>query len=269
MAAEIALNPQNLKLYEPDRFNFGDSQTPKTPNEWFVQRYPEAYEHHGSPFLELVEQADRITTQILPVSINYDYFGAVLGGRKDLGQHTIYHELEMAWYFKDSDGIYKTTTGEKLMNQYRALLMKCAESMPSNVHKLNLFHEWRSDRVCKAIIQRAKSILAASPDFFGIDSPHQRIKGVELHERLARKFVEELLAVESGKILMLQDAYTAFSSLLKERELEPIKRADFRAIVAPLIRDEFQVGLRNDLVVDGRSGVRGWKNVRLSQTSPA
>jgi hypothetical protein len=268
MEAGVALNPQNLKLYKPDRFNFEQSQ-PTTPNEWFVQRYPEAYRNHGSPFLELVEQMDGITSQILPVSINYDFFGAVLGGRKDLGQHAIYYELEMAWYFKDSDGIYKTTTAEKLMNQYRALLIKCAESMPPNVHKLNLFHEWRSDRVCRSIIQRAKSILASSSDFFGVDSPHQRIKGVELQERLARKFVEELLAVESGKILMLQDAYTAFCSLLKQRELEPMKRADFKALVAPLIRDEFQVSLRNDLVMNGKSGVRGWKNVKLNQTLPA
>jgi hypothetical protein len=35
-----------------------------------------------------------------------------------------------------------------------------------------------------------------------------------------------------------------------------------------LIRNEFDASLRNDLVVDGRQGVRGWKNVRLKQTVP-
>jgi hypothetical protein len=67
---------------------------------------------------------------------------------------------------------------------------------------------------------------------------------------------------------MLHDAFTAFCSLLKQRELEPLKRSDFEAMVVPLIKDEFDVSLRNDLVVDGRQGVRGWKNVRLSQTVP-
>jgi hypothetical protein len=94
------------------------------------------------------------------------------------------------------------------------------------------------------------------------------IRGIELHERLARKFVDELLTCESGQILMLHDAYTAFCNLLKQRELAPLKRSNFKAIVVPLIRDEFNVALRNDLVVDGRQGVRGWKNVRLSQTQP-
>jgi hypothetical protein len=54
---------------------------------------------------------------------------------------------------------------------------------------------------------------------------------------------------------MLHDAFTAFCSLLKQRELEPLKRSDFEAMVVPLIKDEFDVSLRNDLVVDGRQGV--------------
>jgi hypothetical protein len=141
--------------------------------------------------------------------------------------------------------------------------------MPANVDKLNLFHEFRSDKTARAVVNRAKSILAASSDFFNATSPHQRIRGIELHERLARKFVDELLSADPGNILMLQDAYLAFSSLLKQRELEPLKRSDFKAMVVPYIKDEFNVALRNDLVVDGRQGVRGWKNVALNQTVPS
>ena len=81
--------------------------------------------------------------------------------------------------------------------------------------------------------------------------------------------MDELLSVESGKVLMLADAYLAFCKLLKQRELEPVKRSDFKAMVVPLIRDEFDVCLRNDLVVDGRQGIRGWKDVGLSQTMPS
>jgi hypothetical protein len=89
-----------------------------------------------------------------------------------------------------------------------------------------------------------------------------------LHERLARKSVDELLEVESGKVLMLGDAYASFCALLKRRDLEPVKRSDCKAMVGPLIREQFDVALRNDLVVDERSGVRGWKNLRLNQTLP-
>ena len=267
MGEEPALTrPQNLKLYEPDRFHYDQqpAQPAKTPNDWFGQKYPEQVEIYGSPLLEL---DDKVTNQVLPILINTDFFAGMLGGRSDLGHHTIYYEPEMQWYFKDSDNIYKPTTQEKIANLYRALMMKCAQDMPANVHKLNLFHEFRSDRVAKQVTNRAKSILTADHTFFSATSPHQRIRGIELHERLARKFVDELLSAESGRILMLHDAYHAFCNLLKQRELEPLKRSVFKAMVVPLIREQFNVALRNDLPGVG-SGVRGWKGVKLLQTLP-
>ena len=132
--------PEQLKLFEPKFSQFDEPAKPKTPNAWFVQLYPEAYEKCGSPFLELVEPVDQFSVQVLPISINLDFLASVLGGRRDLGDHVIYYECELAWYFKDSDGIYKTSTAEKLANLYRALMMKAAQDMPANVHKLNLFH---------------------------------------------------------------------------------------------------------------------------------
>jgi hypothetical protein len=89
-------------------------------------------------------------------------------------------------------------------------MIKCAEEMPGNVHKLNLFHEFRSDKTSKAVVQRAKSILAADSSFFSATSPHQRIRGIELHERIARKFVDELMTASPGNVLLLADAYASF-----------------------------------------------------------
>jgi len=237
---------------------------PKTPNEWFVLRYPLAYEMHGSPFLELVEPHPIYINQVSPISINLDFFGSVLGGRRDLGHHVVYFECEMAWYYRDSDNIYKTTTAEKLANLYRALMMKCCQDMPANVHKLNLFHEWRGDKTARAVVQRAKSILAADSLFFSATSQNQRIRGIEIMERVARKFVDEMLSVEPGQILKINDAFAVFRALLKERELPDIKRSDFKSVVVPLIKDQFNVCLRNDL---GGSG-RGWKDVKMVQTRP-
>jgi len=65
---------------------------------------------------------------------------------------------------------------------------------------------------------------------------------------------------------MLQDAFATFCNLLKEQSLEPVNRSGFKTMVVPLIKEQFDVCLRNDLVVDGRQGVRGWKNVKLIQT---
>lgn len=266
MGEELAsARPQNLKLYEPDPDWLRERAEPKTPNEWFGRRYPEQIEKFGSPFLELVEIIDNFTHQVIVISLNHDFFASALGGRSDLGHRVVYFEPEMQWYFKDSDGIYKPTTAEKLANLYRALMMKCAQAMPANVHKLNLFHEFRNDKTARAVVQRAKSILAADHTFFSATSTHQRIRGIELFERVARKFVDELLTSEPGQILKLADAFAVFRGLLKQRELPDIKRSDFKAVIVPLIRDQFNVALRNDL--DGAGG-RGWKGVKMLQSGP-
>lgn len=75
--------------------------------------------------------------------------------------------------------------------------------------------------------------------------------------------MDELLACEPGKVLLLHDAYAVFLKMAKRQALEPIKRSEFRDMMVPLIREQFDVGLRNDLVIDERQGVRGWKDLRV------
>jgi hypothetical protein len=57
--------------------------------------------------------------------------------------------------------------------------------------------------------------------------------------------------------------------LVKHSNLEPVKRSDFKVMIVPFVQEKFAVSLRNDLKIDERSGVRGWKNVRIIQTVPA
>lgn len=271
MGQEIAITqPQHLKLYEPPRFSF-DKTEPKTPNEWFGQRYPEAYQNHGSPFLELVQPIDQFTVQVMPITLNHDFFGSVLGGRKDLGHHVIYFEPEMQWYFLDWDGVYKPTTAEKLQNLYRALLMKCAGEMPANVHKLNLFHEWRSDRTSKLIVQRAKSILAADQSFFSATSPNQRVKGPELYERLMRVLVETMLQPSEGGCLTVTQAYQVFCQLAQQHSLNQLKRSMFKEMMRDLIKDKFGMSLRNDVPDHENRHQQAWKGLRLveAEAEPA
>ncbi len=80
--------------------------------------------------------------------------------------------------------------------------------------------------------------------------------------------VDELLTSETGQILKLHDAYTTFLGMLKNKNLPTIKRSDFKAVVGPLIREQFDVALRNYVPFDGLSGVRGWKGVKMLQTAP-
>jgi hypothetical protein len=262
MGQEPALiRPQNLKLYEPDRFHH-DQQPPqpKTPNELFARKYPEQVEIYGSPLLEL---DDKVTNQVLPILINTDFFAGVLGGRSDLGHHVIYFEPEMQWYFKDSDNIYKPTTPEKLANIYRALMMKCAQDLPANVHKLNLFHEFRSDKVAKQITNRAKSILAADHTFFSATSPHQRIRGIELHERLILRLVETMLEPKEGSILTVTQAYQIFCQMSQQRSLDTIKRSVFRELMRDYVRGRFNLALRHDVPDSENKHQQAWKGLAV------
>jgi hypothetical protein len=156
--------------------------------------------------------------------------------------------------------IYKPVNPEKLQLLYRGFLIQAAQSFSHDVNIFNLFVEFRSDKTAKAVVQRAKSVLACDASYFSPTSQYQRIRGVEILERIARKYVDEMLTSEPGQILRLADAYAVFRDLLRARGLADIKRSDFKAVVGPLIRDQFNVALRNDL---DNAGVRGWKGVRL------
>ena len=256
-----------LELNLPQTSLF-EKPVPRTPSEWFALKFADAVNRFGCPFLEMRQSSVDGFLKITPVSINPDFFAAMLGGDSGLGHSVVYYESEMQfYYFEPLQNLYRPTTPEKLQNYYRAMMLRCAQELNGETDKLNLFQEFRSDRISKAVVNRAKSILAASPDFFSATSPHNRIRGQELHERLARKFVEELLCAESGQVLYLADAYAHFTKLVREKNLDVIKLSDFKGLVVPLIQEQFGVRLRNDLVVDERVGIRGWKNVKL-QTGP-
>jgi hypothetical protein len=149
---------------------------------------------------------------------------------------------------------------------YRGLLLRSANLLKTTGAKLNIWAEFRSDKNARLVVQRAKSVLAADSSFFSPTSCHTRIKGIELHERVARRFVDELLTCETGQILRLADAYAVFRGLLKQRDLPDMKRSEFKAVVGPLIKEQFDLGLRNDLISQQRQVQQcGWKGLRLAE----
>jgi hypothetical protein len=152
------------------------------------------------------------------------------------------------------------------MNQYRALMMQCAQDMPGYVQKLNLVNEWRGDRTCKAITQRAKSVLAADQTFFAAESPHQRIRGPELAERLMRVVVETMLERCEGACLTVTQAYQVFCRLSQQRHLSMLKRSMFKAVMCDLVRDVHGLALRRDVPDALGKQQEAWKGVKLIET---
>ncbi len=187
-----------------------------------------------------------------------------------MGHQVIYLESELIFYFYDSrDRVYKPTSEEKLGNLLRAYLVRCAEELPGSVHKLSLFHEFRSDKNIKAIVHRAKSILAASPSFFAINSNNVRENGPELHERVARHFVQTILEAKPNEILTMHHCYRLFSDFLQKRELSPLNRHLFNGLIPPMIREQFNLGVRKDLVDQNQKYFSGWKGLQALDSTPA
>jgi len=239
-----------------------------TVNQHFAKLFPDQTAQFGPAFLEAAQTDSIGNVQSVPIYPNHDSLAASLSDPR-LGLNVVYYESDMQFYYREPFlTIYKPVSAEKLQGLYRGLVLRSANLLKTTSAKLNIWSEFRSDKNARIIIQRAKSILAVSSVFFSPTSKNQRIRGVELHEKVARKFVDDLLTSEPGQILRLADAYAMFRNLLKQRDLPDLKRSEFKAVVAPLIREEFNVALRNDLPGLDGSGVRGWKGVKLLQTAP-
>ena len=239
-------------------------QPPATPSEWFARRFPAEVQRWGCPFLEAVEEG-RVTGRklITAVAMNDCFFAAALSDSQ-LGHSVVFYEPEQQWFFLEPrDGQYHPTSEPKLMNLLSCLLVRCAEEMPSTVDKVNLFVKFRSDEALKAVIKRARSILAADSSFFSVTSPHRRIEGPELTSQAARMFVN--LAVEpkaEGK-MTVNETYNAFRRFCTNNGLTAVERRQFKQLVVDVIREEFGIGLRHDLEDAGGRNQRGWTGVAL------
>jgi hypothetical protein len=177
----------------PSRLNAGtlgtDSPWPeqhKTATQWFCAKFPRQAQVFGSPFLEQTAQDQLGFTISTPLVPNLDFFAACLGGDHSLGHRAIYHADEQQFYYLDpSDGRYHATTDAKMGNLYRALMARCAVEVSGQGHLLGVFSAFRSDSVVKSVVNRAKTLLEADTSYFDATSSHERVKGPELHQRLA------------------------------------------------------------------------------------
>ena len=273
--SEPTINPQQvigsrlqLKQYQPEPLLFGEpayNTKPTTPSEWFSCKFPEQAKAFGCAFLEHLETLADGTTRINPISLNIDFLAATLSGDSKLNHKVVYVESEMMFYYYDPrDRVYKATSEDKLGNLMRGYLARCAEEMPGNVDKFNLFHTFRADKSIRGIIHRAKSILAADDSYFTADSIHERREGTEVYERVARGFVEQVLERQAGEILTVNDAYAHFLEYLKGRNMPPVNRRMFKNLVPPAVKDEYDLGIRNDIHdPEGNKWQRGWKGLGI------
>lgn len=267
---EPATIKTNLELNLPKRKWMEGASEPETPSEWFATKFPEVASKYGCPFLEARQSTCDGFKKISPVSLNVDFMAGMLGGDPKLGHSVVYYENEMQfYYFEPLQKIYKPVSPEKLQNYYRAMLLRCLQEQNRDVDKVNLFVQFRDDKTSKVVVNRAKSILACSPDFFSATSPHQRIQGPELQERLMRALCETMLEKSEGSFLTVNKAYGFFCQLAQQKQLATLKRSMFKATMQDLVRDTYGLGLRRDIPDDTGKQQEAWKGLRLVEANPA
>jgi len=237
-----------------------------SPNQYFQRRFPSHTLQFGPAFLEL-RDSNQSFLKITPLSLNIEFFASIFSDPA-LSLRVVYFAPEMQFYYCVDllQPIFKPVSPEKLMSLYRGLLIRCAKSLSSETNILNLFEEFRSDKVAKTVIQRAKSILAADPSFFSATSPHQRLKGPELHERLILNLVETMLAKSEGACLTVTQAYQIFCRLSERRGLGVLKRSTFRELMRDCVRDRFDLALRHDVPDSENKHQQAWKGLKLIGT---
>lgn len=239
-------------------------QPPATPSEWFARRFPVEVKRWGCPFLEAVGE-DRTTgrKRITAVEMNDCFFAATLSDSK-LGHSVIFYEPEQQWFFLDPiDQLYHPTSEAKLMTLLSALLVRCAEEMPTGADKINLFVKFRDEERLKAVVKKARSLLEADTTFFSPTSPFRRVEGPEQHGRMARQFVGQTIKPQPGQVLTVSDCYAEFEDFCRNHGVEPVQRRLFKQLVVDIIKEEFGLGIRSDLKNAEGSSQRGWKGLAV------
>ena len=266
--ADQIIQTVQLKRYEPAPFHFKDyerEKAPQTASEWFSKRYPEATERWGTPFLETVYSNGSGTQKhVKPIVLNDLFFAAILND-ESLGHELVYYLPNQTWYFKDigAKGIFKPTTDAKLKNLLSVLLIQCAEQVPADCDKFNLFASFRKDDQLQAVIEKAKSVYAAGRDFFSENSKNQRAEGEELPRKAARLFVNVVIQVAPDKSMTVADSYVAYRAFCKENEYQTVDRTMFEPMLAELVKNLHGLGLRHDVLNSLGKHQRGWRGLSL------
>jgi hypothetical protein len=249
----------------PQKFDLGypeiNAHNKATPNRWFNERFPEQVEQFGPVFLEVRESSPEGFTRVTPVSLNYDACAAILSDPKS-GMSTIYSPGEIQWYYLEPlEKLYMPTTPERIQCLYRGIMMRCHLEINQDSSKFALFHQFRDDACSKAVVNRARSILACDENFFAPDSTNLRKAGPEWPERVGRVLIESLLERKEGAVLTLTRAYNLFTALSQQRDLKPIKKTAFKDMMKEMMKEAFGVCLRNDVPDENNKQQTGWKGV--------
>ncbi len=258
-----------FKVHEVPQGVFAEYQRvsePKSVSEYFCLKYPKHANRYGPPVLEATYYESDLKRS-RPLLLNEDFFCAVLGSDKRIGHHLVYHLPEQTWYFYESRfGYYSPTSEEKVMILLSQIFIHAAKEMASKSDIAPLVLYSRDEMKLRQIIKRARAMLAVDKFFFEGEHGKRRKLGAQVYhpaqERLEKLFIKEAITPAPDSILSVNKAYEHFSTFCSNKGIQPVERKLFKTSIAEVIRQEFGLGIRNDLRdVNGRYQ-KGWRGIR-------
>ena len=240
------------------------------PNDWFAAKFPEQVQQFGAAFMEGTYTDANGLKRFIPAYLNEDFFAAILGGDKELGYQVIWYPPEDTWYFFDYRvDAFCVTTQEKLKLLLSNYLIRCSQDCGSLVEVTNLVVKFRQDDALQRIVDKAKAVLEVDRLFFqGKDGQRRYIDGRHIEpddEPAYRTFVKQIVVKEPQGKITVADAFHRYYEFCRSQGQQPLTRQEFKQLVAEVIREEFNVGLRHDVPTETGKAGHGWFGVRLGE----
>lgn len=255
----------SLELTNQNVNRFGEEiSSITTASQWFLAKFPEQAKVYGAPFLEnKTSTVDGFSTSS-PLAPNISFMASILGHDEEIANSVVFYGGDSQFYYYCPETCkYHSVSDDKLGDLMRGYFQRCALGVQKDVNVYHLATTFCGDEVIDGIVERAKSVLRCSDDYFSVNSVCSRVNGIENHAKLLRAFCERCIVSSPGSVILVGQAFDRFAVLVRERELVPIKRSVFKDLVSLIIRERFGSGLRGDLVVDGRYQ-RGWRDLALN-----
>ena len=240
---------------------------PRTPNEWFQVRFPEAVRRFGRAFFNETKPNLHGAQVEIPLILNEDFFAAILAGEKRLGHRMVYCPSDGFWFYDPRVDAFCPTSDSKVELLLSNYLVKCGEALDPFADTRLLFTEHRRPSVLNRIVNKAKTVLETDQRFFeGANGQTRYIEGkrvLALLEPSPQLFIKSAVARQEGALMSASEAYLAYAVYCDRNNLPKAEYSVFKTSAGELIYERFQLRIRHDIKTDSGTSTHGWKHVAL------
>ena len=237
-------------------------------NDWLKARFSEEALQFGTPFFTETVLGLHGDQEQKPTVMNEDFFAAMLRGESGIGHRIIYCPTSGFWFWDTRRSAFCPTSDAKMEVLLSNYLQKCAEACKVSLTAKTILKEYKTPVVLKRIVNRAKVILEAHPNFFeGVRGARRYVDGKYVEPQLEppiKMFIKSAVTKQDGACMTAAEAYAAYCRHCSETGQLKVSIGEFNSKATELLFELFSVGFRHDIPSEGGRQTRGWKHLALS-----